>query len=136
MQKVPARRRPGILPTPKNYLRILIAIVALTAGAEAQNITGTIQIKKKLRKRRVTPSVSIYQRGTAVELGKDAEEDPLEFERSRVVIYLEGSSPTGINPANPASFRIQQLNRRFSPRFDCGPSGFNSFVPQHGSDLS
>jgi plastocyanin len=127
MQKESARRRPGILPTPKNCLRILIAIVALTAGAKAQNITGTIQIKKKLRKRRVTPSVSIDQRGTAVELGKDAEEDPLEFERSRVVIDLKGASPAGINPANPASFRIQQLSRRFSPDLLLVPAG--STVP-------
>jgi len=81
--------------------------------AESQDITGTILIKKKLTKRSVTASVSIYQRGTAVELGKDAEEDPLEFERSHVVIYLEG--PSGIGPAKTTVITMQQVNRRFSP---------------------
>jgi plastocyanin len=81
--------------------------------AESQDITGTILIKKKLTKRSVTASVSIYQRGTAVELGKDAGEDPLEFERSHVVIYLEG--PSGIGPAKTTVLTMQQVNRRFSP---------------------
>ena len=81
--------------------------------AESQDITGTILIKKKLTKRSVTASVSIYQRGTAVELGKDAEEDPLEFERSHVVIYLEG--PSGISPAKTTVLTMQQVHRRFSP---------------------
>jgi hypothetical protein len=31
-----------MLTTPANYLRILIAIVALAASAQAQDITGTI----------------------------------------------------------------------------------------------
>lgn len=74
-----------------NSLRTVIAMVALTACAGAQDITGTIVIKKKLTKPSVTAPVSIYQRGTAVELGKDAAEDPLAFERSRVVIYLEST---------------------------------------------
>jgi hypothetical protein len=56
-------------------LHILIALLALTACAAAQNINGTIQITKKLTSRRVTPSVSIYQRGPAVALGQDANED-------------------------------------------------------------
>jgi plastocyanin len=81
--------------------------------AESQDITGTILIKKKLTTRSVTASVSIYQRGTAVELGKDAGEDPLEFERSHVVIYLEG--PSGIGPAKTTVLTMQQVNRRFSP---------------------
>jgi plastocyanin len=81
--------------------------------AGSQDITGTILIKKTLTKRSVTASVSIYQRGTAVELGKDAEEDPLAFERSHVVIYLEG--PASIGPANPAVVPMEQVNRRFSP---------------------
>src|ERR1700691_3713624 len=107
MQEQSIRHHRGMLTTPGNYLRILIAIVALAASAQAQNITGTILIKKKLTKRRVTQSVSIYQRGTAVELGKDAQEDPLDFERSRVVIYLEGTSAAGIESAGPAMLKTQ-----------------------------
>jgi plastocyanin len=110
-------------------MRILIAIVSLTACAQAQNITGTILIEKKLTKRRVTPAVSVYQRGAAVELGKDAEEDPLDFERSRVVIYLEGPSPAGINPDIPTTFKLEQLNRRFSPDLLVVPVGSTVSFP-------
>src|SRR6202167_2679104 len=129
MQEQSIRHHRGMLTTPGNYLRILIAIVALAASAQAQNITGTILIKKKLTKRRVTQSVSIYQRGTAVELGKDAEEDPLEFERSRVVIYLEGPSPASIDSASAGPFKIQQLNRRFTPDMLVVPVGSTVSFP-------
>jgi plastocyanin len=114
---------------PGNYLRILIAIVALAASARAESITGTIRIEKKLTKRRVTPSVSIYQRGAAVELGKDANEDPLEFERSRVVIYLEGPSPASIDSATPATLKMQQLDRRFTPDLLVVPAGSTVSFP-------
>jgi plastocyanin len=123
------RHRRGILKTPGNHLRILIAIATLAASAHAQNITGTILIEKKLTKRRVTPSVSIYQRGTTVELGKDAEEDPLEFERSRVVIYLEGSSAAGIDSATHSTLKIQQLDRRFTPDLLVVPVGSTVSFP-------
>lgn len=129
MQEQSNRCRWSMLTTRENYLRILIAIVVLAASAPAQNITGTILIKKKLTKRRVTPSVSIYQRGTAVELGKDAEEDPLDFERSRVVIYLEGPGPTDLGPAIPTAFKIEQLNRRFSPDLLVVPVGSTVSFP-------
>jgi len=129
MQKQSNRRHRGMLTTPGNYLRILIAVIALVASAQAQNITGTIRIEKKLTKRRVTPSVSIYQRGTSVELGKDAEEDPLDFERSRVVIYLEGPGPAGIDSASSTTFKIQQLNRRFTPDLLVVPVGSTVSFP-------
>ena len=61
-------------------------------------MTGTIQIKARLTKRRVTPSVSIYQRGQTVDLGKDPAQDPLELKRTRVVVYLEGPGPEGVDP--------------------------------------
>ena len=69
----------------------LCAMAALAVCAGAQDITGTILIKKKLTRPSVTASVSVYQRGTAVKLGKDADEDPIAYERSRVVLYLEGA---------------------------------------------
>jgi plastocyanin len=113
---------------------IALAIFALGVGASAQNITGNIVVKQKLTKRSVTPSVSIYQRGTAVELGKDAPEDPLEFERSRVVVYLEGPSsasigPVSTSPGSPSVFTIEQLNRRFSPDLLVLPVGSTVSFP-------
>jgi plastocyanin len=110
-------------------LYVLFAIVTLALGAGAQDITGTILIKKKLTKRSVTPSVSVYQRGMTVKLGQDAEEDPLAFERSRVVIYLEGPGPAAIGPASRAPLQIQQLDRRFSPDLVVIPVGSTISFP-------
>jgi plastocyanin len=125
--------------TPQLRLCALFAIIALAASAEGQNVTGTIEIKAKLTKRRVTPSVSIYQRGQAVDLGKDPAQDPLEFERSRVVVYLEGpglegpglegAGPAGDEPANPVKFKIAQLNRRFAPDLLVVPVGSTVSFP-------
>jgi plastocyanin len=129
MQEQTVRHRRGTLTTSGNCLRILIAVFALAASSQAQNITGTILIKKKLTKQRVTQSISIYQRGTAVELGKDAEEAPLDFERSRVVIYLEGPGPADIGSASPGPFNIQQLNRRFMPDLLVVPVGSTVSFP-------
>lgn len=114
----PPNRRWGMLPSPGEILCLLVstvAISAISAASHAQNITGTILIKKQLTKRRVTPDVSIYQRGTAVELGKDAAEAPLDYEREKVVIYLEGPGPASSEAANPGPLKMEQINRRFSP---------------------
>ncbi len=88
----------------------------MAATMNAANIEGTIVIKKKLTKRRVTAEVPMYYRGPAVELGADQnpKEDPLAFERSRVVIYLDGRLPS--EPENtPPIPKVEQINRRFTP---------------------
>jgi len=86
-----------------------------------QEVSGTILIKKRLTRPSVTAAVSLYQRGTAVELGKDAADsnDPLAYERSRVVLYLEGPGPS--TSAKPPA--MQQLNRRFTPDLLVVPVG-------------
>jgi plastocyanin len=112
-----------------NSLRVLLAIAVLAVGARAQSITGTILIKKKLTKRSVTPSISVYQRGTAVKLGKEEEVDPLAFERSRVVIYLEGPGPKAVSSTNGVPLQIQQLDRRFSPDLVVIPVGSTVSFP-------
>lgn len=107
----------------------LLAVAALALSAAAQNITGTILIKKKLTRRSVTPVVSVYQRGTAVQLGKDeTQADPLAFERSRVVIYLEGT-PAGVAPASTTVPQVAQLDRRFSPDLLVIPAGSTVSFP-------
>ena len=83
------------------------------AAAAPQEITGVITVNRRLTKPSVTAPVSVYQRGTTVELGKDAVEDPIAYERSRVVIYLEGPLPAGA-AAHHATFRMEQVNRRWS----------------------
>jgi plastocyanin len=90
-------------------------VVSTVIPSHAEQIEGTVVIRKKLTKRRVTAQVPMYQRGPAVELIADREEDPLAFERSRVAIYLEGRLPAAEMPASPIVPRMEQTNRRFSP---------------------
>jgi len=61
---------------------VLVA-AAVLAGAD---IHGTIIIERKLSRHNVTASAGMYQRGVAVELGGDAEADPLAYERSHVAV--------------------------------------------------
>jgi plastocyanin len=103
-------------------LLVVCAISAFAACAGAQDITGTILIKKRLTKPSVTSAVSVYQRGTTVKLGKDADGDPLAYERSRVVLYIEGAGPATDNSAGSIP-QVQQLDRRFMPDLVVVPVG-------------
>ena len=108
------------ISTTRGFRFLVIAIAMLGPGlvpARAERIEGTIVIRKKLTKRRVTAQVPMYQRGPAVELSADREVDPLAFERSRVAVYLEGRfPPQAAAPAKkPAVAKMEQTNRRFSP---------------------
>jgi plastocyanin len=109
-------------------LLILGASAVLAAFASAQDITGTILIKKKLTRPSVTAAVSVYQRGTAVKLGKDIDEDPIAYERTRVVVYLEGAVTPLENSAAPAA-QVQQLDRRFMPDLIVVPVGSTVSFP-------
>jgi plastocyanin len=104
MKKVPTTRA----------LRSCIVAAVLLVPIHAANIEGTVVIKKKLTKRRVTAQVPMYDRGPAVELGADTEEDPLAFERSRVAVYLEGRFPAQAAASGPV-VKMEQSNRRFAP---------------------
>jgi hypothetical protein len=93
-------------------LILLCFLPAAVNGLYSQSITGTILIKRRLTKPSVTASVSVYQRGTVVDLGKDAEQDPIAYERSRVVVYLESPAAPGKTFGAPPAVQIEQLNRR------------------------
>src|SRR5579871_796760 len=110
-------------------LKILLCFAALAVGARAETITGTILIKKRLTRPSVTPAVSVYQRGTTVQLGSDADQDPILLERSRVVVYLEGSTPAPANLEPADSFEIKQLDRRFLPDLVVVPVGSTVSFP-------
>jgi len=103
------------IPTIRGF-RVLVVAMAMVVCVQAERIEGTVVIRKKLTKRRVTAQVSIYQRGPAVELSADREEDPLAFERSRVAVYLEGRfAGQAATAVKPAAAKMEQTNRRFSP---------------------
>jgi plastocyanin len=109
---------------------VLIALSMFAVCAPAETISGTILIKKRLTKRSVTPAVSVYQRGTEVKLGADTPQDPLVYERSRVVVYLEGpiTAPTAATPDSPP-VQMAQLDRRFSPDLVVIPAGSSVLFP-------
>lgn len=103
------------------------ATIAFAVCARAQEIDGTILIKRKLTRPSVTAPISVYQRGAPVRLGKDTEQDPIAYERSRVVIYLEGAGPTGTDVAPQVN--VQQIDRRFVPDLVVVPIGSTVSFP-------
>jgi plastocyanin len=104
---------PGLGIPENRGFRLFVIGIAMFASGHAERIQGTVVIRKKLTKRRVTAVVPMYQRGPAVEFTADQVEDPLAFERSRVAVYLEGRSVQAA--PGGAVVKIEQTNRRFSP---------------------
>ncbi len=113
---------------PRGFI-LLCSLAAIVAGLHAQAITGTILIKRKLTKPSVTAPVSVYQRGAVVDLGKDAGQDPIAYELSHVVVYLEGAAPTSGNQDALPGGQIEQLNRRFVPDMVVVPAGSTVSFP-------
>jgi plastocyanin len=104
---------------------LALSVVLGDAGsAGAGTIDGTVIIRRRLTKRRVTPAIGAYDRGTAVALTKDAPEDDLAFERERVVIYLEGNLGSTKIVA-----KMAQENRRFVPDTLSIPAGSTVSFP-------
>jgi len=104
------------------------ALLILTAGAflRASDIDGTIVVQHKLTKRKVTASADAYQRGASVPLGADMEmaQDPLAYERSHVVVYVEGDLPS-----KPVTAELSQQDRRFTPDLVVVPAGSTVSFP-------
>jgi plastocyanin len=94
--------------------------------AEAGDVRGTIVIERKLTRANVTASAGVYQRGTAVPLGLDAESDPLIFERSHVAVYVEGPAKAA---SKPVQVVIEQRERRFTPDLVVIPAGSTVSFP-------
>jgi len=92
----------------KRAVAAVLLSVSVVGALTAADVQGTIVIKRKLTKRRVTAPASAYERGVTVELGAARETDFLSFERSRVAIYLEGQFQT-----QPATAVLEQKNRQF-----------------------
>jgi plastocyanin len=110
-----------------SLLQCCIFTIAIHLSAQA--ITGTILIKKKLTTPSVTPNVSVYQRGTSVKLGKDDDQDPIAYERSRVIVYLEAPLASGQNATISPAPQIAQIDRRFLPDLIVVPVGSTVTFP-------
>src|SRR5579862_7630087 len=97
---------------------IIAGMVTLTGLAAGADVRGTITIERKLTPRNVTPAAGLYQRGSQVALQSDAHENALDYERSHVVVYLEGeqgkAAPIAPEPINaePTTGEMEQQNRR------------------------
>lgn len=90
----------------------------------AEGIEGTVVIKHTLTKRKVTAVARQYERGVSVRLGSAGSADRLAFERTHVVIYLEGQ-----RPSPPMTTAIEQKDRQFLPDVLVIPSGSNVAFP-------
>ncbi len=113
------------------FVRAITALLIVCTCGRSADIGGTITVKKRLTRPSVTSSVSLYERGPAVELGRDKDTDPLAAERARVIIYIEsavtGGSPTSSTLKAPVT--VQQLNRRFDPDMVAIPAGSSVTFP-------
>ena len=105
-------------------LRSVLLILTVGAFLRANDIDGTIVVQHKLTKRKVTAPADLYQRGAAVKLGADREQDPLDYERSHVVVYVEGDLPS-----SPITAELPQEDRRFTPDLVVVPAGSTVSFP-------
>lgn len=89
---------------------VFAAVFLLAALASAGEIEGNVVIERTLTRRKVTAPVGFYDRGVAVSLGSGSEIGALAFERTHVVVYLEGDLP-----AAPSTATMDQKNKQFVP---------------------
>jgi plastocyanin len=106
-----------------------LTFAGLVSGSDIQ---GVITIERKLTPRNVTPAAGLYQRGAPVALQSDTRENALDYERSHVVVYLEGSSASVAAESitsEPIKAEMEQQNRRFAPDLVVIPSGSSVSFP-------
>jgi plastocyanin len=113
-----------LIPYFSKSLLTLLLLGAVCGAAADGNIEGTVIVKKKLTKPRVTSSADEYAR-TPVQLGADPVQDPLAYERSHVVVYLEGQNLA----SHFITATMEQKNRRFTPDLVVIPAGSTVSFP-------
>jgi plastocyanin len=116
-------------------MRILAALLGgcLSAGTiGAAEISGSVVIEHRLTRRNVTASAPAYQRGVAVPLdpkpASKSNDDPLAFERSHVVVYIDYVGGAGL-VSRQTTAEIQQQDREFSPDMVVVPVGSTVSFP-------
>lgn len=105
---------------------LLLLFAAIAPPLFADAIEGTIVVKRRLSKKKVTAPASAYSRGVAVELKREAVDDVLDLERSRVVVYLEGPVAS-----RPMTAEIVQEGRHFNPDTVAISAGSTVTFPNH-----
>lgn len=84
--------------------------LAIAPVAGAAEIEGTVIIQRQLTRRKVTMPVNLYERGVMVAPPADESRD-LAFERTHVVVYLDG----GQLASTPSIATMDQKNKQFVP---------------------
>jgi plastocyanin len=115
----------------RGFSAAMLAGLATVAGSvSGSDVRGIITIERKLTPRNVTPAAGLYQRGSPVALESDAHVSALDYERSHVVVYLEGDTGSG-RPITGQSVtaQMEQQNRRFSPDLVVIPAGSSVSFP-------
>ena len=111
--------------------KVLIVVLTTFATVSGGAIRGTVTVQRKLTPRNVTPAAGLYQRGSGVALRADSKESVLDYERSHVVVYLEGEASGPVSGSVAAE--MKQQDRRFSPDLAVVPAGsavsFPNFDP-------
>ena len=98
--------------------------LVVSAGVFASDIGGSIQVTRRLTRKRVTPVVAAYHRGTAVTLAR-SETDLLAEEMGRVAIYLEGVK----SPSAAVTAELAQKDREFLAEVVAVPVGSTVSFP-------
>src|SRR5580765_6195400 len=104
---------------------ILVGLLTFAGLVSGSDIRGVITIERKLTPRNVTPAAGLYQRGAPVALQSDTRENALDYERSHVVVYLEGEQ----RAAASVTAEMEQQNRRFAPDLVVIPAGSSVSFP-------
>lgn len=103
---------------------LLGLLLLIAVPCAASEIEGTVVIKRKLTRPRVTTSASTYQRGTPVAV-EPANGDAISGEFRRVVLYLEGDLPAG----QISTATMEQKGRQFLPDTVVIPMGSSVSFP-------
>jgi plastocyanin len=103
---------------------LLVLTAAACTSLHAADIEGEVVIRRKLSRRTVTSPANPYQRGLAVKPAPANDHDPLAFERTHVVVYLEGPLRS-----QPVTAILEQEGRRFIPDLLVVPAGSTVSFP-------
>jgi len=91
-------------------VRVIRLGLLVTILCRAAEIDGNVLIQRRLTKRKIEVPVSSYERGVTVSPGAGPEADALAFERTHVIVYLEGDLPSKLSDAT-----MCQKNKMFMP---------------------
>ncbi len=103
----------------RRLLNILLGL-GLASPLPAGEIHGTVVVNRRLTKRVVAQALDTYARGMSAPTAGREDRDPLAYERTHTVVYLEGE-PEHPGPRIVKSMR--QENRVFDPDLVVVPAG-------------